>query len=56
METRIRCLTDPSAAEREALSDLLIDTVDGGASIGFLPPRQAHLRPATGTRRRARRE
>lgn len=38
METRIRRLTDPTAAEREALSRLLIATVDGGASIGFLPP------------------
>ncbi len=38
MDATIRQLTTPSSDERSALADLLVATVDDGASVGFLPP------------------
>ena len=38
MDIAIRRLTTPSGDERAALADLLVATVDDGASVGFLPP------------------
>lgn len=37
-ETLVRRLVTPTAAERATLADLLVATVDLGASVGFLPP------------------
>jgi GNAT superfamily N-acetyltransferase len=34
----LRRLTDPSDAELDALADVLVDCVEGGASISFMPP------------------
>ncbi|RKI27264.1 N-acetyltransferase [Corallococcus sp. AB004] len=34
----IRRLEQATPEEREALAEVLIDSVDGGASVGFLPP------------------
>jgi acetyltransferase len=39
----IRRIVHADAAPRLGLRDLLVDVVDGGASVGFLPP----MRPAT---------
>jgi GNAT superfamily N-acetyltransferase len=37
-EIRIRCLEHIGEREIQGLSDVLIDCVEGGASIGFMPP------------------
>lgn len=37
-DIRIRPLEHPSAAELEALADVLIDCVEGGASVSFMTP------------------
>src|SRR5947209_7600362 len=35
---QIRQLTDPTQEQVEALAELLIDCVEGGASVGFMQP------------------
>jgi GNAT superfamily N-acetyltransferase len=38
MTTTVELLTDPSDDDVAALADLLVDAVEGGASVGFLLP------------------